>query len=462
MAKRKGKKKPRFGRLELRVDLDHPLIQLAERLDWDELLELVDEIRRAKLKSAAGRPPQLRALTGALLLRSTRTHPYRDVSDLIQHFAPARFLCGLTEGDWSPAKSTICDFLTLLGEDGVRQINDYLVKVAVQHELADPNHLAADTTAQEAAIPHPNEMGLMSSFLRGITKAGTKVGGALKTFLRQTGSKIAEGKTKLREYRLFAKTTEHKTRLMRQMVRLTGKIQRKLEVALREAQQQKEQLVGYQKVALRKAAQLSTVVKALLPQILSWLKTGFVAANKIISLDIPQLYSIVRGKVGKKVEFGLNWGVSRLRGGYIRLVRAKDKCELADSRYAVKAVKDHQALFRKVPRSFAYDRGAGCPDTFERVKKLGVRHIGIAPRGKRRWRVAGKMKARLISERAQVEGSIGAIKSSRYRFTKPLAKSEAMMGTYGQAAALGFNANKLVRDLRRRDDAGRRRRRAAS
>jgi hypothetical protein len=49
----------------------------------------------------------------------------------------------------------------------------------------------------------------------------------------------------------------------------------------------------------------------LIPQIRYWIKTGFVAANKIISVHIPELYSIVRGKAGKKVEFGLD---SWLRG----------------------------------------------------------------------------------------------------------------------------------------------------
>jgi hypothetical protein len=42
-----------------------------------------------------------------------------------------------------------------------------------------------------------------------------------------------------------------------------------------------------------------------------------VASGKIISLYIPQLYSIVRGKVGKTVEFGLSWGITRLSGGYL-------------------------------------------------------------------------------------------------------------------------------------------------
>ncbi len=68
----------------------------------------------------------------------------------------------------------------------------------------------------------------------------------------------------------------------------------------------------------------------LLPQIRYWIKTGFVAANKIISVHIPKLYSIVRGKAGKKVEFGLQWGISRLRGGFLLARVASDRRELVE------------------------------------------------------------------------------------------------------------------------------------
>ena len=59
------------------------------------------------------------------------------------------------------------------------------------------------------------------------------------------------------------------------------------------------------------------------------------------------------------------------------------------------------------------------------IKKLGVR--------------------KLVQERALVEAGIGAVKSSRYNFHRPRAKSVRMMGTCGQLGALGFTLNKLVR-----------------
>ena len=72
--------------------------------------------------------------------------------------------------------------------------------------------------------------------------------------------------------------------------------------------------------------------------------------------------------------------------------------------------------------------------------------VGLAPRGNTPWQVDGAVKARLIKERALVEGSIGTIKCPKYGFNRPAARSVAMMGTCGQrAVVLGLNLTKLAR-----------------
>lgn len=48
-------------------------------------------------------------------------------------------------------------------------------------------------------------------------------------------------------------------------------------------------------------------------------------AEKVISLHIPELYAIVRGKVCKRVEFGLCWRIRRLVGGHLLPTMAKTK-----------------------------------------------------------------------------------------------------------------------------------------
>jgi hypothetical protein len=145
---------------------NHPMVVLTNTVDWTEMEMRAERIRTKKLKNAAGRPPQLRATLGALTLMAIRKMPYREAEEQIRYYAPARYLCGLTETDWTPDFTTIQDFAQLLGEDGCRLINEAVVEQAVALGLADPKVAVADMTAQEAAIPHPNETSSGPSGLR--------------------------------------------------------------------------------------------------------------------------------------------------------------------------------------------------------------------------------------------------------------------------------------------------------
>jgi Transposase domain (DUF772) len=434
------------------IEMNHRLVRLTHELDWTELEAIVEEIRARKLKNAAGRPPHLRALIGAVVFRATRRITYRETEDQIRHYAPARYLCGLTETEWSPDANTIQDFEALLGEDGMKRLNAYVVMEAVAEKLADPKLLVADTTAQEATIPYPNEMNLMATFLTAIAAASKQAGGALKAFGAAMAAKFAAGRKRLREFRLFAKDKAKAARmkLTSAMTDLVEDVQSHLAAALQAAEPHKQRLVKYANVAHAKTKQLHETMTKLLPQIRYWIKTGFVAANKIISVHIPELYSIVRGKAGKKVEFGLQWGIARLGGGFLIARLASDRRELADARYAVTAVDDHIALFGKPPEGYAYDRAGYSEENVRLLRTKGVKHVGLAPRGRARWAVHGAMKQKLIKQRAQVEGGIGTVKHSKYGFTKPAARSAAAMAMCGQRAVLGYNLNKFVRGLAER------------
>jgi hypothetical protein len=428
---------PRSKRSVIEIAPTHRLVMITDETDWTALEELVQEIRRRKLKNEAGRPPHLRALIGAVVFRALRNRTYRETEDLIRHYAPARYLCGLTETDWSPDANTIQDFEQLLGEDGVKKINEHVVKWAVEEKLADPTVASADTTAQEATTPYPNEMGLMATFVSAIVAASKNVGTALSGFVKRAGGLFKAAKTKLREFRLFAKKKSKaaRNRLASSMASVVEKVQNELGAALTDVSR-RMRLTKFRKTAWGTIQKLHGTMKMLLPQIRYWLRTGFVAKNKIVSLYIPEIYAIVRGKVGKPIEFGLNWGIERLGGGFLLATLAKDKLELYDSRFAVRAVKDHKALFGKVPKAYAYDRAGSSEKNVDELKAMGVSHVGLAPRGKAKWEVSGKIKERLVSERAQVEAGIGTIKSRKYGFNRPAARSAAAMGVCANVRSL--------------------------
>lgn len=443
---------PRSKTPRVHIERDHRLVRLADALDWTELELKANSIRAKKLKNGAGRPPHLRALLGAMVLRATRYMPYRVLEDQIRHYAPARYLCGLTETDWSPDHNTLHDFIKLMGEEGARLINELVVGHAVEEKLADPSGLVADTTAQEAAIPYPNEMGLMAAFIASVAAASKRAGKAFKEFATKVAKKIKAAKEKVREYRLFAKTKELKDKTMAEMVDLVASVQGQLGKAVAVAKNQTVRVMKHRKVARARILELHETMGKLLPQIRHWLKTGRVASGKIVSLYIPELYSIVRGKVGKPVEFGLTWGIRRLRGGFLLATVAESKRELHDTRFVLSAVDEHVGLFGEPPEEYGYDRGGWSEENVAELKRKGVKEVGLAPRGAADWPVSGATKKRLASERAQIEGGIGTIKHNKYGFDRPAARSTQMMGACGQLAVLGFNLNKLVRELAKRQE----------
>jgi hypothetical protein len=114
---------------------------------------------------------------------------------------------------------------------------------------------------------------------------------------------------------------------MAEMAKLVDGLNAGLGKAIDEACATGRKLRGHGVAAGRKLSDLYQTMRKLLPQIRHWLRTGHVATGKIINLHIPELYSIVRGKVGKAVEFGLSWGLTRLRGGFILATLARERGE---------------------------------------------------------------------------------------------------------------------------------------
>jgi hypothetical protein len=115
--------------------------------------------------------------------------------------------------------------------------------------------------------------------------------------------------------------------------------------------------------------------------------TGFVAAKKLIHLQAPELYAIVRGKAGKSVEFGLKWGINRV-DGFVLGFLINGGVNASDQKFCIQAIKEHIALFGEPPKVFGFDRGGYSGANLKRAKKLGVKHVGIAPTGQADWAVS--------------------------------------------------------------------------
>jgi hypothetical protein len=426
-------------RVKIILSDSHELVKLTHLVNWTTLITLAATIRDSKVKKAVGPQPPYRALVGAMVLMATRKMTYREAEDMIAHYAPARYLCELMDSDRTLDHVTIFEFAAMLGEGGVAQFNTEVLKIAQGHGVLDPKQLMSDTTAQEAMIPYPTEAGLMNRFMQLANRAVGKLGGKFQGMKGKVKEAAAKVKTWVRESHLFAKGKEAK-----------NKIGKKIHATVKAVHAELEKLLamGYtlSSKAGKELAELTAVTGKLLPQTWHFLKTGFVAKKKIIHLRMSKLYSIVRGKAGKSVEFGIKWGINRIGGGFIQGFLLDGGKHAADQRFCLEAIKVHQAVFGAAPEVYGFDRGGYSLANIKKAKKLGVKHVGIAPTGKAAWAVSAKVEAKVKRVRAQVEGCIGTIKQRRYGFNKPQAHSTAAMARCGHSAILGFNLRKLVRE----------------
>lgn len=430
------------------VPQEHEMVVLSKNLDWN-LMQTIAEIHREKVvASTRGQRPHYRALNGAIVVRTLENSTFRKTEDLIQNYNPARYLCDLQNSQWTPDHVAIWEYEGMLGEEGLQEMTDYILRTAADLGFADPSGLCTDTTAQEGNIPYPTEVGHMNSFMKSVRSN-------LETLLRNSrglgkslSSKIIAGLSKVgmkvRSHRLFAKTTEAKHEINQDLQKLSENLLGQVGDLLSNLDEKKNQIRGQGIRALNNLSEIYQNMSLMMSQISKWIQTGKVAKGKIISLFNTKLRAINRGKVGKPIEFGLKWGINQIRGGYVSIfMHSKMMCH--DANYAVLGVQEHIRIFGEAPKDFGFDRAAWSSEHKKEIRKLGVRNLAIAPKGKAKWEVGARIKDRMIRERAQIEGKIGTMKR------RGLGKCEARINSRVQMSALraglSLNLRRFARDL---------------
>ena len=77
------------------------------------------------------------------------------------------------------------------------------------------------------------------------------------------------------------------------------------------------------------------------------------------------------------------------------------------------------------------------------------------PRGQGAWLVGEAEQIVVKSERGKTEGSIGKLKSNKYKFSGRQERSTATQEAAGQRAFVSANLNTLLRDVVQQDHAAR-------
>ncbi|MGK5086818.1 hypothetical protein WDW86_04615 [Bdellovibrionota bacterium FG-2] len=255
---------PTLRNIPIAIDPSHPMVRLADILDWDAIVGVAERIRDTKISSNVGAKPHLRANVGAVVVRSMKSCDLRTASDLIQNYLPARYLCELHESQWTPDFRTLSDFEIMLGDEGLAEINMIVLHAARDNKFLDVRGLCSDTTAQEAQMPYPNEVGLMQSFADSVKRGVTVIGDGVKNASRKISKTVKSIKKLVRKHRLFAKTKEAKKEIEQTLSELTKTLSKALQETLSKSA---TNLSGAKAYAVKRLTELNEVMRKLQPQI---------------------------------------------------------------------------------------------------------------------------------------------------------------------------------------------------
>jgi len=439
--------------VSLYVPYNHPLLQLKRALPWEALAEVMTRHWRQAGKNVDGHPGltwDVALYVPLMVLMVVKNLHARALEAYVAENVVARVFIGRQNAPRPQIRdhSNIARAYAALGKDGLEEVNALILHVAKDLGFADISILSSDTTAQELPIGYPNEPGI----LRGLAQ---RCGRALAKLTTRgvwgVDAALAQVQTILRsvkEHHLFAKGTQAKRQVLIRLLTEVGQLLVHTRPLVRRLGQSRDR--GTQGAVATLVA-MHEVAKRLIPQIVQWITTGVVAKGKILHAGVTQARALVRHKVGKEVEFGLPYLLSRLGGGYIfgTLIRGV----VDESKMPVQALAGYRAIFgvHATPTLLVYDRGGYATSTLKALAHEGVKQLGIQPKGQRAWHVAEDVRQTVRSERGKTEGIIGTLKTDTYGFNKPKERLWQTLEMAGPQSILSFNLNKLMRDLVRAD-----------
>ena len=171
-------------------------------------------------------------------------------------------------------------------------------------------------------------------------------------------------------------------------------------------------------------------------------------AHRIISIHQPFLRPIVRGKDGKKVEFGSKINAS-LINGFTR-INQFDFEAFNESVYMQQQVEDYKKLFGYYPELVQTDDIYMTRANRAYLKEHGIRHtgrpLGRKPKKEKLSRYQKEKQRKEKAERNQIEGKFGQGKAG-YNLNKIKAKLESTHESWVASIVFVMNILKAMKDI---------------
>jgi IS5 family transposase len=165
------------SRLENIIDMRHPLVRLAGRIDWRGLEE------HFKVYYAEeGRPGlPIRLVVGLQLLKHTEGLSDEEICRKWEENPYYQYFCGeeYFQHRFPCERSGLTHFRNRVGEEELKVLLQETLRIAYESgaiDLKKVDRVAIDTTVQEKAIAHPTDQGLLAQAIERLGKEAREAG----------------------------------------------------------------------------------------------------------------------------------------------------------------------------------------------------------------------------------------------------------------------------------------------
>jgi IS5 family transposase len=293
-----------------------------------------------------------------------------------------------------PHPTTLMKITTRCGSEVIEQLNEALLAKAAQAKLLRVGKVRADTTVVSANVDYPTDSGLLAKAVRRIARIVTrvKVAGAATRTRCPDHTRAAARRARQIASKLRLRGTQARDEAQRVVREATAALARLAEgtaadakAVLRNARRALTTTTGSRAGRLRRAVndlaatiQVTTVVAAQARSRLAGVMPD--SATRVVSLHDRDARPIMRGRLGRPVEFGYKAQVVDNTDGII-VDYTVEQGNPADAPQLAPAIARITARAGRPPGAVAADRGYGEARVEADLRALGVPTVVIPRKG---------------------------------------------------------------------------------
>lgn len=432
----------------LKLDYKNRWIQLGAHLPWDNLVKIFSLKFNANLGAKSINP---RIIIGSFIIKHKLNLSDEETLEIISENPYMQFFLGLrdffSEQLFSP--TLFVEMRKKLGKDTFDKFTDELIKITnakdikqevKEKELPNKGKLKLDATVADQYISYPNDLGL-------VNEARIKLDNIIDILFNLLRSEIS---VKPRTYRL----TAQKRYLIEAKKRQKNKVSvRKTLRILLNCVKRNIRSIEMMLDLLEQKGKANELPVKYYKQL--WVISTFYAQQKhmydnkinrcddrIINIFQPHIRPIVRGKQGKKVEFGSKLGVS-LSNGYAKADTMSWNAYNESSDLPMQA-QAYKTLYGYYPELIQVDKIYGTNANRTWCKERNIR-LTVATKGKQKELTVYQKRKRKkeYAQRNQVEGKFGQAKQG-YNLNEIKAKLKSTSETWVGAVFFVVNCVKFA------------------